>query len=111
MVSNVKSKDNVCKDKCFEEKNLCRVCQETRKVGRQGRLTKNEAQFHASTDFDVWLEIRAELEKSIVEQNYNKILAIQLKLSRYAEEDKHCTHLMLLGEIVSNLRRLQRWKC
>ena len=26
VVSNVKSKDNVCKDKCFEEKNLCRVC-------------------------------------------------------------------------------------
>ena len=54
VVSNVKSKDNVCKDKCFEEKNLCRVCQEARKVGRQGRLTEqNEAQFHASTDFDV----------------------------------------------------------
>ena len=41
----------------------------------------------------------------------NKILAKQLKLSRYAEEEKHCIHLMLLGEIVSNLRRLQRWKC
>ena len=34
--------------------------------------TQNEAQIHASTDFGVWLEIRAELEKSIVEQNYNQ---------------------------------------
>ena len=73
VVSNVKSKDNACKGKCFEEKNRCRVCQETRKVGRQGRSTrhKNEA-WNVSTDFDVWLEIRAELEKSIVEQNYRQ---------------------------------------
>ena len=34
--------------------------------------TQNEAQFHASTDFGVWLERRAKLEKSIVEQNYNQ---------------------------------------
>ena len=47
----------------------------------------------------VWLETRAKLEKSTVELDITrtvaKTLAIQLKLSRYAEEDKHCTHLML----------------
>ena len=56
VVSNVKSKDNVCKDKCFEEKNRCRVC-------RQGRLTEQNEAWNASTDFDMWLERRAELEK------------------------------------------------
>ena len=89
-------------DKCFEEKNLCRVCQETRKFGRKGRLTKQNEAWSVSADFDVWLEIRAELEKSIVEQKYRQILAIQAKLSRYAQEDKHCIHLMVFGEIVSN---------
>ena len=49
------------KDKCFEEKNLCRVCQETRKVGRQGRLTEQNEAWNVSTDFDLWLERRAEL--------------------------------------------------
>ena len=29
-------------------------------------------------------------------------MASQLKLSRYAEEDKHCIHLMLLGQIVTS---------
>ena len=33
--------------------------------------TQNEAQFHASTDFGVWLEIRAELEKSFVKKKYS----------------------------------------
>ena len=65
MVSNVKSKDNVCKDKCFEEKNRCRVC-------RQGRLTEQNETWNVSTDFDMWLERRAELEKSIVDQNYKQ---------------------------------------
>ena len=65
MVSNVKSKDNVCKDECFEEKNRCRVC-------RQRRLTRQNEAWNASTDFDMWLERRAELEKSIVEQNYKQ---------------------------------------
>ena len=55
----------VCKDKCFEEKNRCRVC-------RQGRLTRQNEAWNASTDFDMWLERRAELEKSIVEQNYKQ---------------------------------------
>ena len=73
--------------------------------------TQNEVQFHASTNFDVWLEIRAELEVCCRARIADRILAVQLKLSRCAEEDKHCAHLMLLGEIVSNLRRLQRWKC
>ena len=56
MVSNMKSKDNVCKDKCFDEKNRCRVC-------RQGRLTEQNEAWNVSTDFDVWLERRAELGK------------------------------------------------
>ena len=65
------------------------------------RAKQNEANWNcASTDFGVWLERRAKLEKSIVELDTariaDKILAIQLKLSRYAEEDKHCTHLMLI---------------
>ena len=34
--------------------------------------TQNQAQFHASTDFGVWLEIRAELEQSFAKQNYNE---------------------------------------
>ena len=42
--------------------------------------TQNEAQFHASTDFDVWLEIRAELEKSIVEQNYNQNIGFSVEI-------------------------------
>ena len=65
MVSNVKSKDNVCKDKCFEEKNQCRVC-------RQGRLTRQNVAWNASIDFDMLLERCAELEKSIVEKNYKQ---------------------------------------
>ena len=80
MVSNVKSKDNVCKDKCFEEKNLRRVCQEPRKVGRQGRLTEQNEAWNVSTDFDVWLERRAELEKSIVEENYNQNIGNTVEL-------------------------------
>ena len=69
------------KTKCFEEKNRCRVCQETRKVGRQGRSTrhKNEA-WNASTDFDVWLEIRAELQKSILEQNYKQNIGYTVEI-------------------------------
>ena len=35
--------------------------------------TQNEANWNcASTDFGGWLETRAELEKSMVEQNYNQ---------------------------------------
>ena len=82
VVSNVKSKDNVCKDKCFEEKNLCRVCQETRKVGRQGRLTEQNEAWNASTDFDMWLERRAELEKSIVEQNYKQNIGYTVEIAK-----------------------------
>ena len=61
MISNVKSKDNVCKDKMFQGEEFMSSLLNT---------TQNEAQFHASTDFDVWLERRAKLEKSTVEQNY-----------------------------------------
>ena len=42
--------------------------------------TQNEAQFHSSTDFDVWLEIRAELEKSIVEQNYKQNIGYTVEI-------------------------------
>ena len=35
-------------------------------------------------------------EQSILEQNYNIIFVIQLKLSRYAEKDKHCIRYMLI---------------
>ena len=70
VVFNVKSKDNVCKDNCFEEKNLCRVCSTRRKTKQTGIVLQ--------TDFGVWLERRAKLEKS------------------NAEEDTHCTHLMLI---------------
>ena len=46
-------------------------------------------------------ERRAELGKVYCRAELtHKMLAKQLKLSRYAEEEKHCVHLMLLGEIV-----------
>ena len=71
VVSNVKSKDNVCKDKCFKEKNLCRVCSTRRKMKHNSM---------ASTDFDVWLERRAKLEKSIVEQNYRQNIGYTVEI-------------------------------
>ena len=71
-----------------------------RLADKEGRVEQNEANWNcASTDFGVWLERRAKLD-SIVELDtariITKILAFQLKLSRYAGEDKHCTHLMLI---------------
>ena len=68
------------KDKCCEEENLCRVCQEIRKVDRQGRLTEQNEAWNVSTDFDVWLERRAELEKSIVEQNYRQNIGYTVEI-------------------------------
>ena len=38
VVSNVKSKDNVCKDKCFKEKNLCRVCSTRQSKTKRSKL-------------------------------------------------------------------------
>ena len=76
MVSNVKSKDNVCKDKVFRGEESVSSLQ-TRKVDNTKRSME-------------WSRIT------------NKILAVQLKLSRYAQEDKHCIHLMLIRDIVSS---------
>ena len=63
VISNVKLKDNVCQDKCFKEKKLCRVCSTRRKTKHNSML---------QPILGVLLEIRAELEKSIVEQNYRQ---------------------------------------
>ena len=63
VVPNVKSKDNVCKDKMFQGEEFMSSLLNTTEQNKTKHNWK-----HASTDFDVWLEIRAELEKSIVEQ-------------------------------------------